>query len=419
MKITIHRGLNQIGGCITEISTEKTRILIDLGQNLPDNQRRIDDILEKNGTIETLTEGVHAIFYSHYHGDHIGWFKRVKNGTDQYIGKIACKVMYVKYAALKQDDSIEKLSSFKTFIAKERISVNGGNIVVTPYFVSHSACDAYMFLIEADGKRILHTGDFRDHGYLGEGLVKTIRKYIGQVDFLITEGTMLSRSSEKVLTESELMRQAAKVMKDSKYVFVLCSSTDIDRLVTFRKATPKNRIFVCDTYQNEVLKVFTDTLGKHFPIFRFEDVSVFPRQNLLADMLDKGFCALVRVGGHTLKGKYGWFIDRVINQIPPDKRSFIYSMWSGYVREGEHQKKEYIEFRNRFSKVADIHTSGHATKECLAEVCTLTNPAVAIIPIHSEKSDEYLRLPISEELKAKVVLASCEIDGNQIEIKNM
>lgn len=86
--------------------------------------------------------------------------------------------------------------------------------------------------------------------------------------------------------------------------------------------------------------------------------------------------------------------------------------------EGEHQKKEYIEFRNRFSKVADIHTSGHATKECLAEVCTLTNPAVAIIPIHSKKSDEYLRLPISEELKAKV-LVSCEIDGNQIEIKNM
>lgn len=36
MKITIHRGIDQIGGCITEIATEKARILIDLGQNLPE-----------------------------------------------------------------------------------------------------------------------------------------------------------------------------------------------------------------------------------------------------------------------------------------------------------------------------------------------------------------------------------------------
>ena len=37
MKITIHRGLNQIGGCITEIqSLSGTKILIDLGHNLPD-----------------------------------------------------------------------------------------------------------------------------------------------------------------------------------------------------------------------------------------------------------------------------------------------------------------------------------------------------------------------------------------------
>ena len=63
-----------------------------------------------------------------------------------------------------------------------------GDIVVTPYFVSHSAYDAYMFLIEAEGKRILHTGDFRGHGYFSKGLILTIQKYIGQVDVLIIEG---------------------------------------------------------------------------------------------------------------------------------------------------------------------------------------------------------------------------------------
>ena len=37
MEFKIHRGLEQIGGCITEISTATSRVFIDLGQNLPGN----------------------------------------------------------------------------------------------------------------------------------------------------------------------------------------------------------------------------------------------------------------------------------------------------------------------------------------------------------------------------------------------
>lgn len=37
MNIEVHRGLDQIGGCITEISTETSRVFIDFGQNLPGN----------------------------------------------------------------------------------------------------------------------------------------------------------------------------------------------------------------------------------------------------------------------------------------------------------------------------------------------------------------------------------------------
>lgn len=35
MNIQVHRGLSQIGGCITEISTATSRVFIDMGQNLP------------------------------------------------------------------------------------------------------------------------------------------------------------------------------------------------------------------------------------------------------------------------------------------------------------------------------------------------------------------------------------------------
>ena len=41
MNIIVHRGLDQIGGCITEISTETSRVFIDFGHNLPVNVETI------------------------------------------------------------------------------------------------------------------------------------------------------------------------------------------------------------------------------------------------------------------------------------------------------------------------------------------------------------------------------------------
>ena len=99
--------------------------------------------------------------------------------------------------------------------------------------VDHSAFDAYMLLIEADGKRILHTGDFRMHGARGGKMPNVFEKYCKNIDVLITEGTMLSRAGEEVITERELGAQANNILRENKYVFALCSSTNIDTIAEF------------------------------------------------------------------------------------------------------------------------------------------------------------------------------------------
>ena len=38
MQIKIHRGVDQIGGCITELKSKKTKILIDVGSELPNTE---------------------------------------------------------------------------------------------------------------------------------------------------------------------------------------------------------------------------------------------------------------------------------------------------------------------------------------------------------------------------------------------
>jgi len=195
MKITIHRGIDQIGGCITEIATNKARILIDLGQNLPDGEGVVHDDLANRESIENLTKGVDAVFYTHYHGDHLGLFHLVPDNINQYIDRVAkrvalCKHQRLSYIKGREEISVNEIAKIEqmfTFEPKQEIEI--GDIRVIPYFVSHSAYDSYMFLIEANGKRILHTGDFRGHGYLSKGLLPTIKKLIlpqGKIDFLIT-----------------------------------------------------------------------------------------------------------------------------------------------------------------------------------------------------------------------------------------
>ena len=68
MKIVIHRGIDQIGGCITEIATANTKVIIDLGSNLPGCQG--EEFTRQD--IERITAGADAIYYTHFHGDHVG-----------------------------------------------------------------------------------------------------------------------------------------------------------------------------------------------------------------------------------------------------------------------------------------------------------------------------------------------------------
>jgi ribonuclease J len=113
-----------------------------------------------------------------------------------------------------------------------------------------------MFVVE-DKKtktKILHTGDFRKHGYLGKGLFPVLDTFVGNVDILITEGTMLAREQEKVVSEFQIKQKTIEALNAHKYIFALCSSTDIDRLASFHAACKETkRAFVVDEYQNKLI----------------------------------------------------------------------------------------------------------------------------------------------------------------------
>lgn len=387
MKVRIHRGTNQIGGCITEIESNLgTRIIIDIGENLPKPNGEVLPEIEVEG-LTTEPARYKAVFITHYHGDHIGLYSKVLKEIDIYTGKITKDIFSILQNRLSTFDKVTKeeveiVKRFKTFSIREPKQIN--DIKITPIAVDHPAFDAYMFLIECDGKKLLHTGDFRTHGQRGNAVIPAIEKYVGKVDCLICEGTMLSRQDEKILTEFQLQRKAEKYFKENKYNFVLCSSTNIDRIAAIHKAAINtNKMFICDEYQKDILEYINSVSRSN--LYKFNDKNNIKKtkvyyydKNLLDAMQKRGFVMLVRANK----------LSRYVLKMFP-QNNFIYSQWLGYLDKESIGYKELQEFVPK--EHVNLHTSGHATPKALKEVIEVTDAKV-IIPIHTEKKEEIQKL---------------------------
>ena len=96
-----------------------------------------------------------------------------------------------------------------------------------------------MLLIEADGKRILYTGDFRRHGRKSVLVDRMMAKPPADIDVLFMEGTNLG-SDKPVKSEEELEQDFRELFSRTKgRVFVTWSGQNIDRTVTLYRAAKR------------------------------------------------------------------------------------------------------------------------------------------------------------------------------------
>lgn len=418
-KIIIHRGTNQIGGCVTEIKTEKSRIFIDFGEELPGTESDSHEL--KIEGLNYSGEKCDGVFFTHYHGDHVGLFQTIQKDVPLYMGECARQIMLTIYKTLRENEALNILrddNRMKPIV--ENKAVRCGNIKITPFSVDHSAYDAYMFLIETPDITILHTGDFRNHGYRGSALMGTIKKYITQygkrkIDVLITEGTMLNRQTENVMTEMELQKRAYEFFKDNRYIFLICSSTNLDSLWSFYKAAEKRGMgFYSNDYIYEQLQIFNKYAGSRSKsIYHFK--KIYPvnwnlylkKVNMTQEefMREKGFVTVIKA-----EEKYKKWLERFSDLRP----KIIYSMWEGYISpEAKAYNEKMAGFLKAYSndQVYKFHTGGHATTKCIEDVIKAVNPQRAIIPIHTERKYAFSDIDIPEVLKHRIVYID---DGEEL-----
>lgn len=434
MRITLHRP-NQIGGCITEIVSSKgTRIFVDLGHNLPKGDQESEDEYASEKAITDLIGDARAIFYTHIHGDHFELFRYVPDWIDQYIGPLAHEIIMTKYrhmsnaTELKENclKCLKKLELVKEYRKGRPITID--DITVTPFQVSHSSADSYMLKIKCDGKTILHTGDFRGHGYMGNGIYKVMDKFhiAGNVDILITEGTNVDNNTKSILPEYVLKKEFKEVLRQYKNTFIICSSTDADRLESIYSANKESvrRPFIVDTYQKDILCLIDKYAENEKLLYHFNinDIcSYSPSVEKMDNMMRcHGFVMLLRCSE-----KFQSYLEKILPWCKPEETCLVYSQYHGYIdkREGNtafNQKLyDFVEqFRERGCFVKeDLHTSGHASKQDLARLCEQVNPKV-IIPIHKDEKADFASI-LYDELRARVCEYEYSMDGVDISLDSL
>ena len=371
MKIIIHRGTHQIGGIATEIRTENTRILVDMGDELSLDPDFISSPLNISGVTD-INGKCDAVFFTHYHGDHTGQMTRIRDDISLYAGALAKDVMLMsaEHSYHKDQALCDRIKTIRTFKGGEELVI--GDIRITPWSIDHSACDSYLFLIEANGKRILYTGDFRMHGFRGKALPKILRK-IGKVDVLITEGTTLSRPDKKPMTERELQQKVREYMTQYKYVYVMCASTNLERICALSKAVPRGKYFICDDYQKTLIELVEQHWGNLSPLYRNLKKTVYG-DNIIEAMKERGFLMAVR-DNHDFRN--------IISKFDREQSIMLYSMWDGSRTKSGSTIPDFLNLAGCWEP---LHTSGHASHNDLKMVVDIANPDI-VIPMHSDNPD--------------------------------
>lgn len=388
--------------CIEVSAQDGTRILLDLGMPLvasdggdfPRNtpQRPTADLIQ-DGILRDIpglyaedptAPSVTAIILTHSHLDHYGLAHHAHPavpvyGSDGTISILEVGRVFFPDAALPGD--------LRRLPTNEPVRLGGLTLTAIP--VDHAAPDSRALLVEADGQRLLYTGDLRAHGRTGFRFEKMlVDERLRGVDWLLIEGTTLGSSSDThgLSSESDVEEQLVELEEGRRdsLIAVVASGQNVDRLVScFRAAKRGGRQLVIDPYQAYVLMKLAP-LSKSIPQFGWDDVRVnfAPHQverlkqanlmELVYEMSEQGKVTSDQLasepGRYLMCTRSGHGVTRVFDKIGSGRVELVWSMWSGYWNRQGCAMREWAERTDVEARF--IHSGGHAWPEDLRRLAT-------------------------------------------------
>lgn len=402
MRVTVHRGSRQIGGTCIEIATGNTRLILDAGLPLDSDQAAAKVPPRVAGLFDREGPPVDALLLSHSHADHSGLIAASRAAVPVWLSVGTSKMIMAGGLFARQPT----VPRHRQMILRPGQPVDIGPFRVTAYPVDHSVYDAMAFLIEADGRRVLYTGDLRFHGRKA-GMARQLTRIAqaAPLDALVIEGTRLGgRASEANLSEQDLETQLVADMRAAPgVVLAMYSPLNVDRFVTyFRAARRAKRTFVIDPYQAFVLHL----IGKQV---RLPQLGTTPDLRVMVPTRFSTSGAARRLG-HTDWAKElrkGAISAEEINHHPerfvvlfrqsmqdglfgnklPTKVTCIFSYWPGYLKEPRmHALSEAIKAAG--GHLLPRHASGHAHPDDLRNFVEKVRPRL-LVPVHTTSPETW------------------------------
>ena len=399
MRVRIHRGTKEIGGTCIEVEAQGKRLALDVGLPLdaPHDDEARESLLPSVSGFRDPDDSLLGVLVSHPHLDHYGLARHIRPEVPVWIGRDAHNILKAASVWVPNGHAFAD----PRFI-ENRTPVKIGPFLVTPYLVDHSAFDAYALLVEADGKRVFYSGDFRGHGRKGKLFERMVEHPPGDIDVLLMEGTTIGRTGtdEGFATEGDLEREFVRAFRETRGLhFVWTSSQNIDRLVTvFRAAKQSRRILLIDLYTAVVLEA---TGRESIPQSGWADVGLYIPQRQRAFIKEKGLFS--DLGRHKANRVFPEALPdmakRAVMLFRPmamqdngvkavlDGAAITYSMWQGYLKQDTSRKVvKWLEDHGIPWRV--VHTSGHASVADLKHFSGTLAPR-ALVPIHSFETGRF------------------------------
>lgn len=400
MNLKIVRSTDQKNALI-EISALKTKILLDGGVNLGENEVfHLPDLQTQYDF-----SNIGAVFLSHYRADYSTLTPGLLENVPVYTGRLAGGITSsaAKYKGTKPCD-------FAGFY-ESGVPIAVGEIRVTPYLVDDATFEGYLLLIEADGGKVLFTGDYRANGR--KRFEEMLNGLPEKVDLLICERGVIAKEDVSLVTERDVEEKAAKLIEDKRGpVFILQDPTDFDRAASMFFAAKRNkRVFLEDLYLSQLARAAGDampnpagwtgvraylTAGYKEDHFRYKMFTELPRLSK-SELITQKYVMCIRTTMKkfmkSLFQEKGFQGGLLINTLPEGS-------WNST------ETQEFLSFASgKGLEVVTLRSSGHADAMALKALVNAVNPA-KILPVASENvpwlANEYTGIPVLAEDTVKV-----------------